>query len=68
MGSRASIPDFPHRRNRDGTYDSICRLCAATVATAAKEADLLDHEMRHKCNESWLPESARPSPAGERTD
>jgi hypothetical protein len=68
MGSQAYIPDFPHRRNRDGTYDSICRRCAATVATAALEADLLEHEMKHKCPGSWLREAVTPPAAGKRTN
>ena len=67
MGSQAYIPDFPHRRNRDGTYDSICRRCVATVATAANEADLLEHEMKHKCLAAWLPEALTP-PYRKQTD
>jgi ribosomal protein L40E len=66
MGSQAYIPDFPHRRNRDGTYDSICRRCAATVATAATEADLLAHEITHKCPGSWLREAVTRTSAGKR--
>ena len=68
MDSRASIPDFPHRRNRNGTYDSICRHCAVTVATAATEADLQEHEMNHQCPGSWPPEAVAPLRPGKRTD
>jgi hypothetical protein len=41
---------FPHRLNRDGTYDSICTICHQTVATAKNEKDLFRHEFDHVCN------------------
>jgi hypothetical protein len=28
---------FPHRHNRDGTYDSICTACFATIASVRDE-------------------------------
>ena len=31
---------FTHRHNLDGTYDSICRCCFRTVATACDEGSL----------------------------
>jgi hypothetical protein len=40
---------FPHRRNADGTYDSICNRCFATVASGAVETDLIQFEVRHVC-------------------
>jgi hypothetical protein len=43
-------PNFPHRFNADGSYDSICTLCHLTVATAKTEAHLLQHERSHKCD------------------
>jgi hypothetical protein len=43
-------PDFPHRFNADGSFDSICTLCHMTVATAMIEADLSQHERVHVCN------------------
>jgi hypothetical protein len=58
---------FPHRKNRDGTYDSICPGCLVTVATCKSEADLLTHERKHVCDESRivhfgnLPEKAKQS-------
>ena len=42
--------EFPHRRNRDGTYDSICPACLATVATAQTEAELRARERVHLCD------------------
>lgn len=40
---------FPHRLNSDGTIDSICDCCFATVATATVEADLESLEVAHLC-------------------
>jgi hypothetical protein len=41
---------FAHRPNADGTIDSICPRCFLTIATATKEADLLQSEMGHDCD------------------
>ena len=43
-------PDFPHRHNQDGSHDSICRVCLATVASVENEGDLAHHEATHVCN------------------
>ena len=43
-------PNFPHRFNADGSYDSICTLCRLTVATARIEAELSQFEHNHACN------------------
>lgn len=40
---------FPHRKNADGTWDSICSKCFRTVATAAFERNLADAEATHVC-------------------
>jgi hypothetical protein len=45
---------FVHRRNRDGSYDSICTQCAATAATATTEAGLLEGERQHTCDQYLL--------------
>jgi hypothetical protein len=42
-------PSFPIRRNANGTYDSICTACLATVATAQHEWELGRHESSHVC-------------------
>jgi len=42
-------PNFPHRLNADGSYNSICTLCRLTVATANPESELAHHEQNHKC-------------------
>ncbi len=40
---------FPHRHNPEGTHDSICTRCLATIATVALETDLARHESGHVC-------------------
>ena len=47
---RMSIPQFPHRHNPDGTYDSICTKCFATVGTSETEENLVEAEAKHTCN------------------
>jgi hypothetical protein len=41
---KASNIGFVHRLNRDGSHDSICPACPATVATTQDEAELRTHE------------------------
>ena len=41
---------FAHRENRDGTFDSICMKCFATVASSLKEAELEQGEQKHWCD------------------
>jgi hypothetical protein len=49
MGSGPASSQYAHRRNHDGTLDSICKLCYLTVARAYREADLSQLEFRHIC-------------------
>ena len=51
-------PFFPHRRNRDGSFDSICLKCLLTIANARTEADLAKHDKYHVCNPSILSQPA----------
>ncbi len=44
------LTTFAHRRNRDGTYDSICTQCYATVASASNEEALSSPESAHACD------------------
>lgn len=41
---------FLHRLNDDGSIDSICRECFATVATSTSEASLELEELSHACD------------------
>ena len=50
MTSVSFIPDFVHRENGDGTFDSFCRGCFVTVATARLETELKSKERDHICD------------------
>jgi hypothetical protein len=52
----AKLAKFPHRRDRDGLYDSICPACFATVARSKPEAEMAELEKAHVCNSSYLAE------------
>jgi len=41
---------FPHRHNSDGSHDSICTTCFATVASVQDEKLLSAHEAAHVCD------------------
>ena len=59
---------YPHRRNRDGSFDSICLICLATVAAGKSELDLVELEKVHVCNLAFLADRRgfiyRPTHAG----
>jgi hypothetical protein len=48
--AQAARPRFVHRHNAEGSYDSICTTCLATVATLEKEEQLDGHELDHVCD------------------
>ena len=43
-----------HRKNADGTHDSICPRCYATIATEHDQDDLPAQEAEHVCKEADL--------------
>ena len=45
---------YPHRQNEDGSYDSICPACFATVAQSMVEVGLAEDEAAHACSPSFL--------------
>jgi hypothetical protein len=47
---------YPHRHNADGSFDSICITCFATIAKATDEAALFEQEKNHSCDRSFLAE------------
>jgi hypothetical protein len=55
-------PSFPHRHNADGSYDSICLGCFATVASVTEECDLEFYESEHKCDPVAVYQSLAPMP------
>jgi hypothetical protein len=44
---------YAHRHNRDGSIDSICKTCFATVAQVRDEFTLTQHERAHSCP-AWI--------------
>jgi hypothetical protein len=50
----ARLAEFPHRRDRDGLYDSICPRCYATVARSRPEAEMAELENAHVCNSAFF--------------
>jgi hypothetical protein len=42
-------PNFPHRKNNDSSFDSICPRCFRTISTRGIEGDLAQDERSHLC-------------------
>jgi hypothetical protein len=58
---------FPHRRNHDGSWDSICTQCFLTIARSKMEGKLAEFEETHVCNSSFLADRGQfsdPNPSG----
>jgi hypothetical protein len=49
-----TAPFFPHRRNKDGSFDSICLKCFATVASHMTQEELRELDKNHVCVNSLL--------------
>jgi hypothetical protein len=47
---------YAHRRNEDGSYDTICRTCFAALARFKPERELAAYEKAHDCDSSFLAE------------
>jgi hypothetical protein len=43
-----------HRRNDDGTTDSICPICYRTIARESDPANLIAMEQTHVCEDRFL--------------
>jgi hypothetical protein len=52
------MDDYLHWRRFDGSFDSICHYCLATVAHAVDEADLAKYEKDHLCEPLILAKSS----------
>lgn len=52
---------YAHRRNEDGSYDSICRVCFAAVVRSKPESDLAQYEETHGCAPDFLEEGENES-------
>jgi len=44
-----TVPFFPHRRNKDGTFNSNCLEYFATVASNMTEVELVHQDKNHVC-------------------
>jgi hypothetical protein len=42
-----TAPFFPHRRNKDGSFNSICLKCFATIASHMTEEELKEFDKNH---------------------
>jgi hypothetical protein len=47
---------FPHRRNKDGSFNSISLQCFATIASHMTEEELQELDKHHVCEKSILSE------------
>jgi hypothetical protein len=47
---------FPNRANADGSFDSICPTCYATVARSKTRIELAELDAAHRCNKVFLAE------------
>jgi hypothetical protein len=45
---------YPHRHNRDHSFDSICLTCLLTIANSRTEDELERQENDHVCDPSIL--------------
>jgi hypothetical protein len=54
-------PFFPHRLNPDGSYDSICNRCFATVANAPSLDELHARDKEHICRAAFASSRLDPS-------
>jgi hypothetical protein len=43
-------PNFPHKFNEDGSFNSFCAACHMMVGTSRNEAALIHFETSHKCD------------------
>jgi hypothetical protein len=50
----STLRTYPHRLNRDGSFDSICLKCFATVANTETETELKAREKIHICDHALL--------------
>jgi hypothetical protein len=49
---------YPHRRNSNDSFDSICLTCFATFANAKTEPELLEYDKNHICEPATVSQRA----------
>jgi hypothetical protein len=47
---------YSHRHNANGSYDSICLVCFATIATTQTKPEFAVYDEKHVCNQFLLSE------------
>jgi hypothetical protein len=52
-------PFYPHRENKDGTFDSVCLKCFATVARTSLEIELAQRDKTHICDPMFAAKPTR---------
>jgi len=61
MKTTSHGPEFKHRPNFNGTFDSFCLCCFLTIATESSEDSLTALEMAHRCSGIFsFPSRAQP--------
>ena len=61
MKTTSHGPEFKHRPNPNGTFDSFCLCCFLTIATESSEGSLTELEMAHQCSGIFsFPSHAQP--------
>ncbi len=53
-------PFFPHRRNPDDSFTSICLTCCSTVASHKTEEELVELDKKHICEAEILSQRGNP--------
>jgi len=54
MASKTKL--YPHRHNQDGSYDSICPACFATIGGCNAGGQLAESDRAHVCDSAFLAE------------
>jgi predicted Fe-S protein YdhL (DUF1289 family) len=62
------MTEHVHRRNDDGSWDSICIGCFRTIARAEAEAELTERERKHVCRPMRISQRRPPSAFYRRCD
>jgi hypothetical protein len=45
--------EYPHRRNNDGTWDSLCKNCFLTIGHGRTDSELSEGEKTRVCHSSF---------------
>jgi nicotinamide mononucleotide (NMN) deamidase PncC len=47
---------LPRKRNKDGSYDSVCLTCFAIVGGCGPDGQLPEHDKGHVCDSAFFAE------------